>query len=179
MFSTCLITPAMVFAWQAAAANALAAAMMAVLPGIDANDEQKTLAAFRFFCIVLSSVGELSVRLPRLCYRACVIESPLILQPGFPFGLAAVGVAVCGSCVVTSAQMLGQADMRGQGDKRYLRFTRLRFAPVGGNCAHCRLEMSACVGVDGAGAGPAAAGGGVGGGAAGARVCHPEQPGGA
>ena len=48
-------------AWQAAAANALAAAMMAVLPGIDANDEQKTLAAFRFFCIVLSSVGELSV----------------------------------------------------------------------------------------------------------------------
>ena len=52
-------------AWQAAAANVLAAAMMAVLPGIDANDEPKTLAAFRFFCIVLSSVGELSVRLPR------------------------------------------------------------------------------------------------------------------
>jgi hypothetical protein len=39
--------------------------MMAVLPGIDANDEQKTLVAFRFFCIVLSSVGELSVRAPR------------------------------------------------------------------------------------------------------------------
>ena len=55
---------------QAAAANALAAAMMAVLPGIDANDEQKTLAAFRFFCIVLSSVGELSVRGPPFVVRA-------------------------------------------------------------------------------------------------------------
>lgn len=65
----------MSFAWQAAAANVLAAAMMAVLPGIDANDEPKTLAAFRFFCIVLSSVGELSVRLPRLCCRASVSGS--------------------------------------------------------------------------------------------------------
>lgn len=44
--------------------------MMAVLPGIDANDEQKTLAAFRFFCIVLSSVGELSVRGPPFVVRA-------------------------------------------------------------------------------------------------------------
>ena len=35
--------------------------MMAMLPGIDANDPPKSLAAFRFYCCVLSSVGQLPV----------------------------------------------------------------------------------------------------------------------
>lgn len=47
-----------------AAAEAVAAAMHAVLPGIDANDEKKTRAVFRFYCLVLSSIGELKVDLP-------------------------------------------------------------------------------------------------------------------
>lgn len=37
--------------------------MMATLPGIDANDPPKSLAAFRFYCCVLSTVGELPVGL--------------------------------------------------------------------------------------------------------------------
>ena len=39
----------------------LPAALMATLPGIDANDEPKSLAAFRFYCCVLGSVGQLPV----------------------------------------------------------------------------------------------------------------------
>lgn len=35
--------------------------MTAVLPGIDANDEKKTRAVFRFYCVVLASVGGLEV----------------------------------------------------------------------------------------------------------------------
>lgn len=42
---------------QEAGAQAVAAAMMATLPGIDANDPRKTLACFRLYCVVLSSVG--------------------------------------------------------------------------------------------------------------------------
>ena len=42
-----------------AGAAAVASAMMAALPGIDANDPPKSLAAFRFYCCVLSSIGEL------------------------------------------------------------------------------------------------------------------------
>ena len=49
---------------QAAGGEAVAAAMMATLPGIDANDPSKTLACFRFYCMVLSSIGMLQVRLP-------------------------------------------------------------------------------------------------------------------
>ena len=37
---------------------------MATLPGIDANDPRKTLACFRFYSVVLSSVGSLQVSLP-------------------------------------------------------------------------------------------------------------------
>eukprot|EP00891_Asterochloris_glomerata_P001540 jgi/Astpho2/1540/fgenesh1_pg.00026_%23_29_t len=37
----------------------VAGAMMATLPAIDANDPPKTLASFRFYCMVLSSVGTL------------------------------------------------------------------------------------------------------------------------
>lgn len=36
--------------------------MMATLPGIDANDPRKTLACFRLYCVVLSSVGTLQVQ---------------------------------------------------------------------------------------------------------------------
>ena len=32
---------------------------MATLPAIDANDEPKSLAAFRFYCCALGSVGQL------------------------------------------------------------------------------------------------------------------------
>jgi hypothetical protein len=34
---------------------------MATLPGIDANDEPKSLAAFRFYCCVLGALGQLPV----------------------------------------------------------------------------------------------------------------------
>ena len=50
---------------QEAGAQAVAAAMMATLPGIDANDPRKTLACFRLYCVVLSSVGILQVWLPQ------------------------------------------------------------------------------------------------------------------
>ena len=46
---------------QEAGAQAVAGAMMATLPGIDANDPRKTLACFRFYCVVMSSVGTLQV----------------------------------------------------------------------------------------------------------------------
>ena len=46
---------------RAAAAQAVASAMMATLPGIDANDPPKSLAVFRLYCSVLSSIGELPV----------------------------------------------------------------------------------------------------------------------
>lgn len=39
----------------------LCAALMATLPAIDANDEPKSLAAFRFYCCVLGSIGQLPV----------------------------------------------------------------------------------------------------------------------
>lgn len=34
---------------------------MATLPAIDANDEPKSLAAFRFYCCALGSLGQLPV----------------------------------------------------------------------------------------------------------------------
>jgi hypothetical protein len=46
---------------QGAAKEVLASALMASLPGIDANDPPKSLAAFRFYAVVLSSVGCLQV----------------------------------------------------------------------------------------------------------------------
>ena len=48
-------------ALQEAGAQAVAGAMMATLPGIDANDPRKTLACFRLYSVVLSSVGTLQV----------------------------------------------------------------------------------------------------------------------
>ena len=42
-----------------AAAQSVAAALMATLPGIDANDPPKSLAVFRLHCCVLSCVGQL------------------------------------------------------------------------------------------------------------------------
>lgn len=39
----------------------MAGAMRALLPAVDANDEAKTLAVLRFFCVVLSSVPRLEV----------------------------------------------------------------------------------------------------------------------
>ena len=48
-------------ALQEAGAQAVPGAMMATLPGIDANDPRKTLACFRLYSVVLSSVGTLQV----------------------------------------------------------------------------------------------------------------------
>ncbi len=47
----------------------MAAAMEALLPAVDANDEAKTLAVFRFFCLVLSSVPSL---------EACLLTGPVV-----------------------------------------------------------------------------------------------------
>lgn len=55
--SVSLTTPVL----QEAGAQAVANAMVATLPGIDANDPRKTLACFRLYCVVLSSVGILQV----------------------------------------------------------------------------------------------------------------------
>jgi len=55
-------------ALQEAGAQAVAGAMMATLPGIDANDPRKTLACFRFYSVVLSSVGTLQVSLQDLLW---------------------------------------------------------------------------------------------------------------
>lgn len=46
---------------QVMAGEFVAGAMMATLPAIDANDPPKTLASFRLYCMVLSSVGTLQV----------------------------------------------------------------------------------------------------------------------
>jgi len=44
---------------RANAAQSVASALMATLPGIDANDPPKSLAVFRLYCCVLSCIGEL------------------------------------------------------------------------------------------------------------------------
>ncbi|KAK9818405.1 hypothetical protein WJX72_012161 [[Myrmecia] bisecta] len=54
-----VVTDGSVAANKVAAADAIVAAMMATLPGIDANDPPKTLACFRFYSNVLSSIGML------------------------------------------------------------------------------------------------------------------------
>jgi hypothetical protein len=54
-----------------AAAQALATAMMQMLPAIDVNDSAKTLVAIRFYMAVLSSVASLEVRRDIFCF-ACV-----------------------------------------------------------------------------------------------------------
>ncbi len=50
-----------------AAAQALATAMMQMLPAIDVNDSAKTLVAIRFYMAVLSSVASLEVRPDVFC----------------------------------------------------------------------------------------------------------------
>ncbi len=40
----------------------IAGAMEALLPAVDANDEEKSLECFRFFCNVLSSLPTIQVR---------------------------------------------------------------------------------------------------------------------
>ena len=54
---------------QEAAAQLLVDAMSLTLPCIDANDEPKTLACFRFYCTILSSVGQLPVRICMYLYH--------------------------------------------------------------------------------------------------------------
>ncbi len=67
VFLRCVMQPAHAnAALQEAGAQAVAGAMMATLPGIDANDPRKTLACFRFYSVVLSSVGTLKAS-PRAC----------------------------------------------------------------------------------------------------------------
>lgn len=54
---------------QVSSGEVLADAMMALLPGLDANDERKTCAVFRFYTIVLSSIPGLKVRIPMLSFE--------------------------------------------------------------------------------------------------------------
>jgi hypothetical protein len=49
---------------QLSAGEVLADAMMALLPGLDANDEHKALAVLRFYTTVLSSLPSLEVAHP-------------------------------------------------------------------------------------------------------------------
>ena len=54
-------TPVCAPCMQERAGRLVAGAMRALLPAVDANDEAKTLAVLRFFCVVLSSVPRLEV----------------------------------------------------------------------------------------------------------------------
>lgn len=54
---------------RATAGASLAAALMATVPGIDANDPPKSLAVFRFYAIVLSSLAQLPVWRGGVCVR--------------------------------------------------------------------------------------------------------------
>ncbi len=70
---------------QERAGRLVAGAMEALLPAVDANDEAKTLACFRFFCIVLSSLPRLEVmlcpkHLPPLA--VCPVPQRLSEKPG-------------------------------------------------------------------------------------------------
>ena len=47
---------------QVSAGEILAQSMMALLPGIDANDEHKAQAVFRFYVVALSSLPVIQVR---------------------------------------------------------------------------------------------------------------------
>ena len=47
---------------QVSAGEVLAQSMMALLPGIDANDEHKAQAVFRFYVVALSSLPVIQVR---------------------------------------------------------------------------------------------------------------------
>ena len=64
----------------------LAQAMMAVLPGIDANDSAKCLTVFNFLCITLSCLPQLPVGAPCWLLHAqspCSVSALLRhLQPG-------------------------------------------------------------------------------------------------
>lgn len=55
---------------QERAALLVAGALQALLPAVDANDEAKTLAVFRFYCVALSSVPRLEVRKHRVLVHA-------------------------------------------------------------------------------------------------------------
>lgn len=73
---------------------------MATLPAIDANDEPKSLAAFRFYCCALGSLGQLPVRLsgvlpsrPACVLRLCLLgetqySAHLLLRTGVPWPAA-------------------------------------------------------------------------------------------
>ena len=56
---------------QASAGEILAQSMMALLPGIDANDEHKAQAVFRFYVVALSSLPVIQVgpALRHLCFQ--------------------------------------------------------------------------------------------------------------
>ncbi len=67
---------------QEAGAQAVAGAMMATLPGIDANDPRKTLACFRFYSVVLSSVGTLQVIRQDLLWLLLTLHPKICVMNG-------------------------------------------------------------------------------------------------
>ena len=100
---------------QEAGAQAVAGAMLATLPGIDANDPRKTLACFRFYSVVLSSVGTLQVSLPDssgCCWRhsaqtyLCVMGTSVVFILWL-HGIGYVGSLICWLRLHTLLQIKG------------------------------------------------------------------------
>lgn len=54
--------------------------MMALLPGIDANDEHKAQSVFRFYVVAFSSVPVIEVRLGLTPVKVVIGCTPLTLQ---------------------------------------------------------------------------------------------------
>ncbi len=65
---------------QVSSGEVLADAMMALLPGLDANDERKTCAVFRFYTIVLSSIPGLAVSVSPSPAKVKIAQIPKLPQ---------------------------------------------------------------------------------------------------
>ena len=59
---------------QVSAGEILAQSMMALLPGIDANDEHKVQAVFRFYVVALSSLPVIQVS-PTERHQSCELHN--------------------------------------------------------------------------------------------------------
>ena len=59
---------------QVSAGEILAQSMMALLPGIDANDEHKAQAVFRFYVVALSSLPVIEVS-PASTHPSCQLHT--------------------------------------------------------------------------------------------------------
>ena len=84
---------------------------MATLPGIDANDPRKTLACFRFYCIVLSSVGMLQAR--NLRPLTCYVFRHVLLHTVFTIPKLKKGTGLLSCCIVLSSVGMLKASTSG------------------------------------------------------------------